>query len=111
MIQQFQLPLGTKTKLDIRALVERELENFLVWETPGIEKCVVRCENHGDDQYQILATQGINVQVISFLLVLRSSVEIRYYSDVVLFLCCFRLFYLCVSVFSASVLLLSLYYC
>uniref|UniRef100_A0A1I8EX00 DNA-directed RNA polymerase subunit n=1 Tax=Wuchereria bancrofti TaxID=6293 RepID=A0A1I8EX00_WUCBA len=60
----FQLPLSTKTKLDVGALVERELENFLVWETPGIEKCIVRCENRGDDQYQVLATQGINVQAL-----------------------------------------------
>ncbi|CAG9539394.1 unnamed protein product [Cercopithifilaria johnstoni] len=60
----FQLPLSTKTKLDVGALVERELESFLVWETPGIEKCIVRCENHGDDQHQILATQGINVQAL-----------------------------------------------
>ncbi|EFO26842.2 hypothetical protein LOAG_01639 [Loa loa] len=60
----FQLPLSTKTKLDVGALVERELENFLVWETPGIEKCIIRCENRGDDRYQILATQGINVQAL-----------------------------------------------
>ncbi|VDK70223.1 unnamed protein product [Litomosoides sigmodontis] len=60
----FQLPLSTKTKLDVGALIEREMENFVVWETPGIEKCVVRSENHGDDQCQILATQGINVQAL-----------------------------------------------
>uniref|UniRef100_A0A158Q757 DNA-directed RNA polymerase subunit n=1 Tax=Elaeophora elaphi TaxID=1147741 RepID=A0A158Q757_9BILA len=60
----FQVPLSTKTKLDVGALVERELESFLVWETPGIEKCIVRCENRGDGQYQILATQGINVQAL-----------------------------------------------
>ncbi|KAM3719071.1 DNA-directed RNA polymerase I subunit [Dirofilaria immitis] len=60
----FQLSLSTKTKLDVGALVERELENFIVCETPGIEKCIVRCENRDDDQYQVLATQGINVQAL-----------------------------------------------
>uniref|UniRef100_A0A915PTK2 DNA-directed RNA polymerase subunit n=1 Tax=Setaria digitata TaxID=48799 RepID=A0A915PTK2_9BILA len=60
----FQLPLSTKTKLDVGAVVERELENFLVWETPGIEKCIVRLENRNDERYQILATQGINIQAL-----------------------------------------------
>ncbi|VDK70924.1 unnamed protein product [Onchocerca ochengi] len=66
----FQLPLNTKTKLDVGALVERELENFLVWETPGIEKCIVRCENRGDNQYQVLATQGQVIVIISQIIIL-----------------------------------------
>uniref|UniRef100_A0A914RLQ9 Uncharacterized protein n=1 Tax=Parascaris equorum TaxID=6256 RepID=A0A914RLQ9_PAREQ len=40
------LPLSSKTKLDVASVVERELETFVVWETPGVEKCVVREENH-----------------------------------------------------------------
>ncbi|VDM98739.1 unnamed protein product [Thelazia callipaeda] len=60
----FQFPLSIKTKLDVRAVVERELENFLIWETPGIEKCIIRSENNKYGENQVLATQGINLQAL-----------------------------------------------
>ncbi|VDM38424.1 unnamed protein product [Toxocara canis] len=58
----FQLSLSSKTKLDIASLVERELETFVVSETPGVEKCIVREENHNGQPCYVLATQGINIQ-------------------------------------------------
>ncbi|VDD88182.1 unnamed protein product [Enterobius vermicularis] len=58
----FRLPLNTKTRLDVVTLVERELETFVVYGTPGVEKCIQREENHNNRSCQILATQGINAE-------------------------------------------------
>ncbi|VDN30083.1 unnamed protein product [Gongylonema pulchrum] len=64
----FQLPLSTKTRLDVGALVERELENFLIWETPGIEKCIALMKHsdvldvntlYSNDLNMICANYGI----------------------------------------------------
>ncbi|KAK0395050.1 hypothetical protein QR680_001087 [Steinernema hermaphroditum] len=54
----FRYDLTNKTKLDIVSIIEREVEAFVVAETPGVEKCIVR---EGDDGRSILQTQGINL--------------------------------------------------
>uniref|UniRef100_A0A914VLZ9 DNA-directed RNA polymerase subunit n=1 Tax=Plectus sambesii TaxID=2011161 RepID=A0A914VLZ9_9BILA len=54
----FQLPLRSKSKLDVAAIVSREVDSFVVCQTAGIEKCVLREDN---DRF-ILQTQGINLQ-------------------------------------------------
>jgi hypothetical protein len=51
--------LRSKSKLDVAAIVNREVEHFIVCQTPGIEKCVLR----EDNGRHVLQTQGINLQV------------------------------------------------
>lgn len=46
--------------IDVHALVDREVERFIVSRVPGVEKCVVREEQRNGCMTRILQTQGIN---------------------------------------------------
>uniref|UniRef100_A0A914D5P9 Uncharacterized protein n=1 Tax=Acrobeloides nanus TaxID=290746 RepID=A0A914D5P9_9BILA len=57
----FQLPVK-RTKLDFSAIVEREIDEFIVSQTPDIEKCLVDEEKRNGEDVKILKTQGVNLQ-------------------------------------------------
>ncbi|KHJ81163.1 hypothetical protein OESDEN_19151 [Oesophagostomum dentatum] len=61
----FQLPLGNKSKLDLATIVEKEVEKFIVHQTPGIERCIESEEVVNDVPTKFLQTQGINFEVRS----------------------------------------------
>ncbi|KHJ82054.1 hypothetical protein OESDEN_18255, partial [Oesophagostomum dentatum] len=61
----FQLPLGNKSKLDLATIVEKEVEKFIVHQTPGIERCIESEEVVNDVPTKFLQTQGINLEVRS----------------------------------------------
>uniref|UniRef100_A0A1I8AVE3 DNA-directed RNA polymerase subunit n=1 Tax=Steinernema glaseri TaxID=37863 RepID=A0A1I8AVE3_9BILA len=54
----FRYDLTNKTKLDVVSIIEKEVDGFVVAETPGVEKCIIR---EGDDGRKVLQTQGINL--------------------------------------------------
>lgn len=58
----FQLPLGNKSKLDLSTIVEKEVEKFIVHQTPGIERCIETEEVVNDRPTKYLQTQGINLE-------------------------------------------------
>ncbi|WKX97060.1 hypothetical protein Q1695_013032 [Nippostrongylus brasiliensis] len=58
----FQLPLGNKSKLDLSTIVEKEVERFIVHQTPGIERCIETEETVRDVPTKFLQTQGINLE-------------------------------------------------
>ncbi|KAK5964405.1 DNA-directed RNA polymerase subunit [Trichostrongylus colubriformis] len=58
----FQLPLGNKSKLDLSTIVEKEVEKFIVHQTPGIERCIETEEVVNDMPTKFLQTQGINLE-------------------------------------------------
>ncbi|EYB99100.1 hypothetical protein Y032_0125g1285 [Ancylostoma ceylanicum] len=58
----FQLPLGNKSKLDLATIVEKEVEKFIVHQTPGIERCIESEEVVNDVPTKHLQTQGINLE-------------------------------------------------
>ncbi|TMS34735.1 hypothetical protein L596_002267 [Steinernema carpocapsae] len=57
----FRYELTNKTKLDIVSIVEKEVDSFIVAETTGIEKCIVREDSGLEGTKQVLQTQGINL--------------------------------------------------
>lgn len=65
------MPLKSKTKLDVKAIVEAEVDKFVVYQVRGIEKVVVREEQRGGKPTRILQTQGINLEVRGTLLLRR----------------------------------------
>ena len=52
-----------RTKLDVFAIVEKEVEKFVLSQVPKVEKCIVREDKRNGRQVQILQTQGINLDV------------------------------------------------
>ncbi|VDM52658.1 unnamed protein product [Angiostrongylus costaricensis] len=58
----FQLPLGNKSKLDLVTIVEKEVDKFVVHQTPGIERCIEIEEVLHDIPTKYLQTQGINLE-------------------------------------------------
>ncbi|CAI5442080.1 unnamed protein product [Caenorhabditis angaria] len=57
----FALPLRNKTKMDVVAIVEQEIEDFIIHQTPGIERCVEREEDKNGKNVIFLQTQGVNL--------------------------------------------------
>ncbi|CAI2330079.1 unnamed protein product [Caenorhabditis sp. 36 PRJEB53466] len=57
----FELPLRNKTKMDVSSIVEREVEQFIVHQTAGIERCVETTEQKNGRETIILQTQGVNL--------------------------------------------------
>ncbi|UMM19287.1 hypothetical protein L5515_014957 [Caenorhabditis briggsae] len=57
----FELPLRNKTKMDVSSIVEREVDQFIVHQTPGIERCVETTEQKNGKETIILQTQGVNL--------------------------------------------------
>uniref|UniRef100_A0A7E4WCR3 DNA-directed RNA polymerase subunit n=1 Tax=Panagrellus redivivus TaxID=6233 RepID=A0A7E4WCR3_PANRE len=49
-------------KVDINSIVDHVVDTFVVHQTPGIEKAVVREDTKGDETVKVLQTQGINVE-------------------------------------------------
>ena len=45
------------------ALVEREIDKFVVTQINRVEKCIIRGEERNRKMVQILQTQGINLEV------------------------------------------------
>ncbi|KAI6242657.1 DNA-directed RNA polymerase subunit [Aphelenchoides fujianensis] len=60
----FELPLKTKTKLNVAGIAQRVIEAAVVWRTKNIDKCVVREEKRGGQVVRILQTQKINVEAL-----------------------------------------------
>uniref|UniRef100_A0A0N4ZQL0 DNA-directed RNA polymerase subunit n=1 Tax=Parastrongyloides trichosuri TaxID=131310 RepID=A0A0N4ZQL0_PARTI len=60
----FELPFDAKSKFDVLALVEQCVEKFIIHQTPGIEKCVFAEQNKNGVTYNVLQTQGINLQAL-----------------------------------------------
>jgi hypothetical protein len=54
--------------MDLYAIVEREVDRFVLSHVPGIEKCIVREDqlllaDRGQTTVRVLQTQGINLRV------------------------------------------------
>jgi len=64
----FQLPLNGKCAVDVAAIVQREVDSFIVFQTTGIEKCVLvegkTDENGQKTERDIIQTQGVNMQAL-----------------------------------------------
>uniref|UniRef100_A0A914NPG3 DNA-directed RNA polymerase n=1 Tax=Meloidogyne incognita TaxID=6306 RepID=A0A914NPG3_MELIC len=58
----FELRLRNKCEIDVPALVEREIDKFIVTQINKVEKCVIRSEERNGKMVQILQTQGINLE-------------------------------------------------
>ncbi|CEF62014.1 DNA-directed RNA polymerase [Strongyloides ratti] len=59
-----ELPFNSKSKFDVHALVEQYVEKFIIHQTPGIEKCVFAEQTRKGVTYNVLQTQGINLQAL-----------------------------------------------
>ncbi|EGT37120.1 hypothetical protein CAEBREN_30567 [Caenorhabditis brenneri] len=57
----FELPLRNKTKMDVSSIVEKEVDQFIVHQTQGIERCVETTEQKNGKETIILQTQGVNL--------------------------------------------------
>lgn len=60
------MPFLNKTRIDVLAIVEREIESFVLTQVRGIEKCNVREEQRNGRMVRVLQTQGINLGVSQF---------------------------------------------
>ncbi|KAI6183947.1 DNA-directed RNA polymerase subunit [Aphelenchoides bicaudatus] len=60
----YELPLKTKTKLNVSGITQRVVETAVVWKTKNIDKCVIREEKRGNETIRILQTQKINIEAI-----------------------------------------------
>ncbi|CAD5211450.1 unnamed protein product [Bursaphelenchus okinawaensis] len=60
----YELPLRTKTKLNVAGMVERVVEKAVVWKTHNIEKCITREDQRNGKDVQVLQTQKINVEAL-----------------------------------------------
>ncbi|KAH7726241.1 DNA-directed RNA polymerase I subunit A1 [Aphelenchoides avenae] len=60
----YQFPLNRKLKLDVVAIVAAEVDRFVVHQTKGIEKCILREDKKDGQTVQVLQTQGINVPAL-----------------------------------------------
>lgn len=80
-----QVNLNPKTRLDISTLVEYEIENFLVSETQGIEKCFIKEDNVNGQERLVLVTQGINIQVDLGLNLLKAAIILLYFINIFIF--------------------------
>lgn len=49
------------------SIIFREVEKFIVYQTPGIERCVEREELKDGNKIIYLQTQGVNLQVCVFI--------------------------------------------
>uniref|UniRef100_A0A914HJX1 DNA-directed RNA polymerase n=1 Tax=Globodera rostochiensis TaxID=31243 RepID=A0A914HJX1_GLORO len=58
---RIHMPLLNKTRIDVLAIVEREIDTFVLTQVPGIEKCNVREEQRNGRTTRVLQTQGINL--------------------------------------------------
>ncbi|KAL7073206.1 hypothetical protein ACQ4LE_007516 [Meloidogyne hapla] len=58
----FELRLRNKCEIDVPALVEREIDKFIVTQINKVEKCIIRSEERNGKMTQILQTQGINLE-------------------------------------------------
>ncbi|KAI6228249.1 DNA-directed RNA polymerase subunit [Aphelenchoides besseyi] len=59
-----ELPLKTKTKLNVAGIAQRVIESAVVWRTKNIDKCVIREEKRDCGVVRILQTQKINVEAL-----------------------------------------------
>lgn len=59
---KFRMPLRNKGTIDALALVEREIDKFVITHVRGLEKCIVREEERNGQTMRILQTQGINLE-------------------------------------------------
>jgi hypothetical protein len=53
------------------ALIEREVDKFVVTQVRGVSKCVVREEDKNGQMTRILQTQGVNLEVIFLGLIIK----------------------------------------
>jgi hypothetical protein len=60
--------MSDRLLMDLYAIVEREVERFVLSQVPGIEKCIVREDqlllaDGGQTTIRVLQAQGINLRV------------------------------------------------
>ncbi|GMS82240.1 hypothetical protein PENTCL1PPCAC_4415 [Pristionchus entomophagus] len=59
------LRLGlAESKLDVATLIEREVDSFIVTQTPGIERCILTEDKKDGQTKLLLQTQGINLEAL-----------------------------------------------
>uniref|UniRef100_A0AC35TWK5 DNA-directed RNA polymerase subunit n=1 Tax=Rhabditophanes sp. KR3021 TaxID=114890 RepID=A0AC35TWK5_9BILA len=61
---RYKLPYDSKSKFDMFALVNQQIDGFIISETPGIEKCVFSEMTKNSINYPVLQTQGINLMAL-----------------------------------------------
>ncbi|CAB3411186.1 unnamed protein product [Caenorhabditis bovis] len=60
----FELPLKNKSKMDVATIVEQEVDEFIIHQTPGVERCVEREEVKDGKTVIYLQTQGVNLDAL-----------------------------------------------
>ncbi|GMT13458.1 hypothetical protein PFISCL1PPCAC_4755, partial [Pristionchus fissidentatus] len=54
----------SESKMDVSTLIEREVDSFIVTQTPGIERCIEREDTVNGVTTLFLQTQGINLEAL-----------------------------------------------
>lgn len=63
----FSFAVKSRSKFDVKSLIYREVDRFVVSRVPGIEKVIIREEQKNDTTVRVLQTQGINLEVGGFI--------------------------------------------